>query len=86
MSDPSKRVGGMAMDGFGRVRPLTEGHLRKGGLNATSQIRERPPGPAPMRRAASGVNPPASSDKRDSKGQGDMPTKQSASSTTLPNS
>ena len=69
MSDPAKRTGGLAMDGgFGRVRPLTEGHFRKGGLNAASQIRERPPGPAPMRPAASGGNAPTSADKRDSKG------------------
>ena len=37
------------MDGFNKMQPLTEGYLRKGGINATSQITKRPPAPAPMR-------------------------------------
>jgi hypothetical protein len=41
-----------AMDGFGKIRPLTEGHTNKGGLNQKSQISSRPPGPAPMRPAS----------------------------------
>jgi hypothetical protein len=52
---------GMAHDGYSLVRndgystrPLTEGPIRKGGSNsAVSQIRERPPAPAPMRRDVS---------------------------------
>ncbi len=43
----------MAMDGFSKVRPINEGYVVKGGVNATSQITTRPPAPAPMRPAAS---------------------------------
>jgi hypothetical protein len=52
----------MAMDGFGKVKPITEGYVVKGGVNATSRITTRPPAPAPMRpAAASPPKAPASS-------------------------
>jgi len=47
------------MDGFGKVELLTEGYLRKGGLNQDSQIAKRPAPPPPMRPAASVSTPPA---------------------------
>ena len=46
----------VAMDGFSKVRPISEGYVVKGGVNATSQIVVRPPAPAPMRPAVSGGN------------------------------
>jgi len=42
----------IAMDGFSRVRPINEGYVVKGGVNAASQIAVRPPAPAPMRPSA----------------------------------
>jgi hypothetical protein len=39
----------IAMDGFNKVKPITEGHVVKGGVNSTSRITTRPPAPAPMR-------------------------------------
>lgn len=42
-----------AMDGFGKVKPLSEGYVVKGGINATTQVTTRPPPPRPMRPAAS---------------------------------
>jgi hypothetical protein len=39
----------VAMDGFSKVRPLTEGYIVKGGVNTTSRITTRPPAPQPMR-------------------------------------
>lgn len=46
-----------SQDGLGRVQPLTEGYLRKGGLNPPTQgVFRRPPPPAPMRAAQT---PPA---------------------------
>ncbi len=36
----------MAMDGFGKIQPLTEGYISKGGRNLTTRIVERPPAPA----------------------------------------
>jgi len=55
----------IAMDGFSKVRPINEGYVVKGGVNATSQIAARPPAPAPMRPAASGgsSSTPAASNK-----------------------
>lgn len=36
--------------GYTKTRPLTEGYVRKGGINSpTSQVQVRPPAPAPMR-------------------------------------
>ena len=43
------------MDGFSKVKPISEGYVVKGGINATSRIVTRPPAPAPMRPAASSV-------------------------------
>jgi hypothetical protein len=37
------------MDGFGKVKPLTEGYVVKGGVNTTSRITTRPPAPTPIR-------------------------------------
>lgn len=50
MSDERK----IAMDGYSnRVKPLTEGYLRKGGLNPPmTGTFNRPPPPAPMRAAS----------------------------------
>ena len=39
------------LHGFGRVPPITEGYVRKGGLVTISEITGRPPGPAPIRPA-----------------------------------
>ena len=52
-----------AMDGFGKVKPLTEGRVNKGGINATSGITVRPP--APMRPATprADAKPPEASNK-----------------------
>ena len=47
---------GVAMDGFDKVRPITEGRVNKGGINTTSRITVRPPPPAPMRPAAPRVD------------------------------
>ncbi len=41
-----------ATDMFGKVKPLTEGYVVKGGINTTTRITTRPPPPAPMRPAA----------------------------------
>lgn len=51
------------MDGFGKVKPLTEGRVNKGGINPTSRITVRPPPPAPMRPAVprADAKPPESS-------------------------
>ncbi len=51
----------MAMDGSNKVKPLTEGYVVKGGVNATSGITTRPPAPQPMRSAAAaaGTQPAA---------------------------
>jgi hypothetical protein len=46
MADRPKVVHGMAMDGFGKIQPLTEGYISKGGRNLTTRIVERPPAPA----------------------------------------
>lgn len=35
----------MAMDGSGKIKPLTEGYIAKGGRNLASKIVERPPAP-----------------------------------------
>lgn len=50
------------MDGFGKVKPLTEGYEVKGGINTTSRIVTRPPPPGPMRAPAGSVatKPPTS--------------------------
>ena len=42
----------IAADSSVRVKPLTEGYIRKGGVNTSSRITERPPAPAPMRPAS----------------------------------
>jgi hypothetical protein len=40
----------LANDGYSNIKPLTEGYLRKGGLNPpSSQAFQRPAPPAPMR-------------------------------------
>lgn len=41
----------LAMDGFNKVKPITEGRVVKGGVNTTSRILTRPPPPQPMRPA-----------------------------------
>jgi hypothetical protein len=46
----------LAMDGFSKLKPLNEGYVVKGGVNATSQITTRPPAPAPMWPAAAPGN------------------------------
>jgi len=56
MAHSNQKTGKMAMDGFGRVKPLTEGYLSKGGQNSTSKITARPPAPAPMRPASSSAS------------------------------
>jgi hypothetical protein len=51
-----KKGQAIASNGHTKVRPLTEGYVRKGGSNApVSQIQTRPPAPAPMKP----VPPPA---------------------------
>lgn len=40
-----------ATEAFGGVRPITEGHEKKGGIMPPSRITVRPPPPAPMRPA-----------------------------------
>lgn len=42
----------VTMDGFNKVKPISEGYEVKGGVNTTSRITTRPPPPAPMRPAA----------------------------------
>jgi hypothetical protein len=43
----------MAFDGYNKAQTLSEGYLRKGGINPPkSQIQVRPPAPAPMRAKA----------------------------------
>jgi len=45
-----KKGRAMAQDGCGKIKPLAEGYIRKGGSNsATSQIQTRPPAPASMK-------------------------------------
>lgn len=39
---------GTTMDGFGKVKPITEGYVVKGGVNSVSRITTRPPAPQPM--------------------------------------
>jgi hypothetical protein len=46
-------TGKMTHDGVSRSM-LTEGSLRKGGNNATTQIQTRPPAPAAMRPSSGG--------------------------------
>jgi hypothetical protein len=53
----------LALDGYNRSQTLSEGYVRKGGINPPkSQIQVRPPAPAAMRPAApsKGVSPPPS--------------------------
>jgi len=52
-----------AMDGFNKVKPITEGYVVKGGVNTTSRITTRPPPPAPMKPPVSGAaeKPPTNS-------------------------
>ena len=58
MNDRPKVVPEMAMDGgFGRIQPLTEGYIAKGGRNLSSQISVRPPAPPVL--AQGGKAPPA---------------------------
>jgi hypothetical protein len=49
----------LAMDGFSKIKPLTEGSVAKGGVNNTSQITVRPPAPAVLKpaKAASSAKP-----------------------------
>jgi hypothetical protein len=54
----------VAMAGFNKVRPISEGYVVKGGVNSTSRIEVRPPAPAPMRPAKAAPAPaPASQSK-----------------------
>ncbi len=55
----TNRTRPMAMDGFSKVKPLSEGYITKGGVNSTSRITTRPPAPAPMRPAAADAPKPA---------------------------
>ncbi len=55
---------GVAMDGFDKVRPITEGRVDKGGINTTSRIIVRPPPPAPMRPATPRAEAKPSSDSK----------------------
>jgi hypothetical protein len=48
----SNKVRGMAMDGFGKLRPVMEGYVVKGGVNNTTRIVARPPAPKPSATAA----------------------------------
>jgi len=43
---------GMAMDGFGKLRPVTEGYVVKGGVNKKTNITVRPPAPKPSETAS----------------------------------
>ena len=43
----------VAMDGFNKVKPISEGYQVKGGVNTTSRITVRPAPPAPTRPSAS---------------------------------
>lgn len=52
----------MANDGFSRAGPLTEGYLRKGGLNPPNSLAfQRPPPPAPMKAPAPAADKPTGS-------------------------
>ena len=42
----------VAMDGFNKVKPISEGYQVKGGVNTTSRITVRPAPPAPTRPSA----------------------------------
>lgn len=59
----TKRISGetFAMDGFSKVKPISEGYVVKGGVNAASQIKERPSAPAPIRRPSSTNTAPTNS-------------------------
>jgi hypothetical protein len=58
----STRDGYSRQDGYSR-EPLSEGYVRKGGTNPQqSQVRSRPPAPAPLRPASSPNQPAAPSD------------------------
>lgn len=46
-----------ATDSFGKVKPLTEGYVVKGGVNTTTRITTRPPPPPPMRPATTAPKP-----------------------------
>lgn len=46
----------IVMDGFSKVRLISEGYINKGGVNATTRINSRPPPPAPMKPAASSAS------------------------------
>lgn len=50
MTNPKK---GMTMDGFGKLRPVTEGYVVKGGVNTQTRITVRPPAPTPSKSASS---------------------------------
>lgn len=47
----------LALEGFTRVKPLTEGHIVKGGVNTTSKITTRPPAPAKFEPRARASDP-----------------------------
>lgn len=51
----------MTMDGFSKVKPITEGYAVKGGVNTTSRITTRPPPPSPLRPPADIAKPPTKS-------------------------
>ena len=59
-NDPKTRV--FVRDGVGRIRPLNEGRVERGGVNAAGRFENRPPPPAPMKPvAATPSNRPSSS-------------------------
>jgi hypothetical protein len=54
----------LTFDGYSKPQTLSEGYLRKGGINPPkSQISVRPPAPAPMRSGAGKAVAPVSSSR-----------------------
>lgn len=63
MAKPNESSGQkIAMDGAGRIAPLSEGYWRKGGQNtAPSANNPRPPAPPPFRPSQNNTSPSGAS-------------------------
>ncbi|WP_155856286.1 MULTISPECIES: hypothetical protein [Acidiphilium] len=64
MSKESKAGHGMEMDGFGKIKPLTEGYIAKGGRNLSSTITQRPPAPAVLTQGGKAPAPATTNNKK----------------------
>jgi hypothetical protein len=65
MTDRPKVVHGMTMDGgFGKIQPLTEGYIAKGGRNLSSKIVERPPAPPVLTKGGQAPAPTATAERK----------------------